>query len=69
MKHNSCIYCRHLEKCSIDEMLEGEKCGFACMEEQILPQSGIARAVIAVAAMDLVLLGAILYKFILWRWL
>ncbi len=65
----SCIYCKHLETCSVDEMLEGEKTGFACMEEHVLPQSRTARAILAVAGFDLVLLGAVLYKFVLWRWM
>ena len=69
MKRYGCIFCKHLEECSIDDMLDGEKHGFSCMEEHILPQSSMARAVVAVAAVDLVLLGAILYKFVLWRWL
>lgn len=64
-----CVWCKHMTECSVDEMLDGQEHGFKCMEEPILPRNGIGRAILAVAGFDLFILGALVYKFALWRWI
>lgn len=68
-KTRGCALCKNYGKCIHAEKVEAMQHDFPCMDERFFPQDGWKRAILALIGCDLFLLGAIIYKYVLWQWI